>query len=127
VLDLDMRVLVVDDYSPMRRLLKSLLEQLGFKAVDEASDGGTALAKLRDAPIGLVVSDWSMEPMSGLDLLREVRADRELKHVPFLMVTAKGKTEHVVAAKEAGVSGYIVKPFNADTFKKKIETLFRKP
>jgi two-component system chemotaxis response regulator CheY len=122
-LDLDMRVLVVDDYSPMRRLLRSLLEQLGFKQVEEASDGGTALAKLRDAPVGLVISDWSMEPMSGLDLLREVRADRELRHVPFIMVTAKGKPENVVAAKEAGVTGYIVKPFNADTLKKKIAAL----
>jgi two-component system, chemotaxis family, chemotaxis protein CheY len=123
VIDLSMRVLVVDDYSTMRRILRNLLEQIGFKHIDEASDGGTALIKLRDTPCGLVISDWNMEPMSGIELLREVRTDEKLKNTPFIMVTAESKSENVVAAKAAGVSNYIVKPFTAETLKTKIEAV----
>jgi len=116
-------VLVVDDYSTMRRILRSLLEQIGFKHIVEAEDGGTALNKLRGEPFGLVISDWNMEPMSGLQLLKAVRADAQLKALPFIMVTAESKPENVVAAKAAGVNNYIVKPFNAETLSKKIEAV----
>jgi two-component system, chemotaxis family, chemotaxis protein CheY len=119
----DTPVLIVDDYATMRRILRNLLSQLGFKDVDEAADGAQALQKLRDRAFGLVVSDWNMEPMTGLQLLQEVRADPKLKHLPFIMVTAESKTENVIAAKQAGVSNYIVKPFNAETLKSKIEAI----
>jgi two-component system chemotaxis response regulator CheY len=122
--DNSMNVLVVDDYSTMRRILRNLLEQLGFKNVDEAESGSLALDKLRNGKsYGLVISDWNMEPMTGLQLLKEVRADMKLKGVPFIMVTAESKTENVVAAKEAGVNNYIVKPFNAATLKQKMESV----
>ncbi|HYE53156.1 MAG TPA: response regulator [Azospirillaceae bacterium] len=116
-------VLVVDDYATMRRIVRNLLGQIGFQKIEEASDGADALAKLRGAPFGLVISDWNMEPMTGLQLLKEVRADVRLKDTPFIMVTAESKTENVIAAKEAGVNNYIVKPFNAETLKKKIESV----
>ena len=119
----DRQVLIVDDYKTMLSILRNLLKQLGFENVDEATDGGTALMKLRDRNIGLVISDWNMEPMTGLQFLKEVRADELLKPIPFMMITAESKTENVVAAKAAGVSNYIVKPFNADTLKKKIEAV----
>ncbi len=122
--DNTMNVLVVDDYSTMRRILKNLLEQLGFKNVDEAESGSLALDKLRAGKTyGLVISDWNMDPMTGLQLLKEVRADMKLKTTPFIMVTAESKTENVVAAKEAGVNNYIVKPFNAATLKQKMESV----
>jgi two-component system chemotaxis response regulator CheY len=122
--DNSMNVLVVDDYSTMRRILRNLLEQLGFKNVDEADSGSGALEKLRTGKnYGLVISDWNMEPMTGLQLLKEVRADMKLKGTPFIMVTAESKTENVVAAKEAGVNNYIVKPFNAATLKQKMESV----
>jgi two-component system, chemotaxis family, chemotaxis protein CheY len=122
--DTSMNVLVVDDYNTMRRILKNLLEQLGFKNVDEAESGAGALEKLRAGKnYGLVISDWNMEPMTGLQLLKEVRADVKLKGTPFIMVTAESKTENVVAAKEAGVNNYIVKPFNAATLKQKMESV----
>ena len=108
----------------MRRILHSLLHQIGFKNIADAGDGGTALAKLRDEPFGLVISDWNMVPMSGLQLLQEVRADSRLKDTPFIMVTAESKTENVVAAKEAGVTNYIVKPFNAATLKQKLAAIW---
>lgn len=117
------RVLVVDDYATMRRIIRNLLTQIGFSDIEEAADGSEALTKLRAGGFGLVISDWNMEPMTGLQLLKEVRADARLKTVPFIMVTAESKTENVVAAKEAGVNNYIVKPFNADTLKKKIESV----
>ena len=120
---LNSNVLVVDDYSTMRRIIRNLLTQIGFNNVDEAADGATALAKLRERSFGLVISDWNMEPMTGLQLLQEVRVDTKLKGTPFIMVTAETKTENVVAAKQAGVSNYIIKPFNADTLKKKIESV----
>jgi two-component system chemotaxis response regulator CheY len=113
-------VLVVDDYATMRRIIRNLLQQLGYTDVDEAADGEQALAKLRDKDFGLVISDWNMEPMTGLDLLKAVRADPRLKALPFIMVTAESKTENVVAAKQAGVSNYIVKPFNAEILKQKL-------
>jgi two-component system chemotaxis response regulator CheY len=122
-IDMNMPILIVDDYKTMLRIIRNLLKQLGFNNVDEATDGSTALQKLRDKAYGLVISDWNMEPMSGLDLLKEVRADTQLTELPFIMVTAESKSENVVAAKQAGVSNYIVKPFNAATLKSKLTTV----
>ena len=121
--DMSMQILIVDDYKTMLRIVRNLLNQLGFNNVDEATDGSTALQKLRERSFGLVISDWNMEPMTGLQLLKEVRADMKLKGTPFIMVTAESKTENVVAAKEAGVNNYIVKPFNAATLKQKIASV----
>ncbi len=121
--DMNMPILIVDDYKTMLKILRNLLKQLGFDNVEEAMDGGAALQKLRNKNYGLVISDWNMEPMDGLKLLKEVRADVKLKDVSFIMITAEGKTENVVAAKEAGVNGYIVKPFNAATLESKIDTV----
>ena len=118
--DKSMPILVVDDYKTMLRIIRNLLKQLGFENVDEATDGSSALSKMREKKYGLVISDWNMEPMTGLQLLKEVRADNGLKETPFIMVTAESKTENVVTAKEAGVSNYIVKPFNAETLKSKL-------
>ncbi|EPY02104.1 response regulator [Magnetospirillum fulvum] len=118
-----MNVLIVDDYKTMLRIIRNLLKQLGFNNVDEATDGAMALQMLRVGTYGLVISDWNMEPMTGLQLLREVRADPKLKPVPFIMVTAESKSENVIAAKEAGVSNYIVKPFNAETLKNKMTSV----
>jgi two-component system, chemotaxis family, chemotaxis protein CheY len=123
-IDYTMPVLVVDDYNTMVRIIRNLLRQLGFDGIDDASDGVAALAKMRIRKYGLVISDWNMEPMSGYDLLREVRSDPELAQTPFIMVTAESKTENVIAAKKAGVSNYIVKPFNAQTLRNKIEAVF---
>ena len=113
-------VLIVDDYKTMLRIIRNLLKQLDFENVEEASDGQEALSKLRAGNFGLVISDWNMQPMTGLDLLKEVRADARLKSTPFIMITAESKTENVIAAKQAGVSNYIVKPFNAETLREKI-------
>ncbi len=118
--DKNMSILIVDDYKTMLRIIRNLLKQLGFNNVDEAIDGSSALTKLRDKDFGLVISDWNMEPMSGLQLLKEVRSDVKLKELPFIMITAESKSENVIAAKEAGVSNYIVKPFNAATLKGKL-------
>ena len=118
--DMNMNVLIVDDYKTMLRIIENLLKQLGFKNVLQATDGSAALKILRETPVGLVISDWNMQPMTGLQLLKEVRADDRLKPTPFIMITAESKTENVVAAKEAGVNNYIVKPFNAETLKTKI-------
>ena len=118
--DLNMNVLIVGDYKTMLRIVRNLFRQLNFTNVDEANDGVEALAKLREGQYGLVVSDWNMEPMTGIQLLREVRADGNLKQTPFVMITAESKSEKVIAAKEAGVSNYIVKPFNAETLKSKL-------
>ena len=122
--DLSMSVLVVDDYSTMVRIIRNLLKQLGFQNIDDASDGSTALDKMRGKQYGLVISDWNMEPMTGYDLLRAVRADPHLAATPFIMITAESKTENVIAARKAGVDDYIVKPFNAATLKTKIEAVF---
>src|SRR5262249_52808644 len=115
--DLTKPVLVVDDYNTMIRIMHNLLKQLGFEQVDDASDGSAALAKLRERDYGLVISDWSMEPMTGFARVQEMRSDRSLAEIPFIMVTAESKTENVIAAKRAGVSNYIVKPFNAQTLR----------
>ena len=126
-LDKRMRVLIVDDYSTMLRILRNLLRQLDLQNVDEASDGEEALFKLRKEKFDLVISDWNMQPMTGLDLLRHVRADEKLRATPFIMVTAESKTENVIVAKQAGVSNYIVKPFNAETLRMKIASVFKLP
>ena len=118
--DKNLNILIVDDYKTMLRIIRNLLKQLGFNNVDEATDGSMALQKLRDKDYGLVISDWNMEPMSGYQLLTEVRADAKLKDMPFILITAESKTENVIAAKEAGVNNYIVKPFNAATLKSKL-------
>ena len=123
-LDSTMPVLIVDDYNTMLRIIRNLLKQIGFEDVDEATDGSAALEKMRDKKYGLVISDWNMEPMTGIELLREVRANETLARTPFIMVTAESKTENVIAAKKAGVNNYIVKPFNAATLKAKIEAVF---
>ncbi|MBV1797976.1 response regulator [Siccirubricoccus sp. G192] len=120
-MDKTTNVLIVDDYKTMLRIIRNLLKQLEFDNVEEATDGQEALAKLRAGQFGLVISDWNMAPMTGLDLLKEVRADARLRDTPFIMITAESKTENVVAAKQAGVSNYIVKPFNAETLRDKIE------
>ena len=122
--DLTIPVLIVDDYNTMVRIIRNLLRQLGFEHIDDANDGSTALAKMQQRKYGLVISDWNMEPMTGYDLLREVRADPNLATTPFIMITAESKTENVIAAKKAGVSNYIVKPFNAQTLKSKIDAVF---
>ena len=121
--DMNMNVLIVDDYKTMLRIIENLLKQLGFKNVHQATDGAAALKVLREVPCGLIISDWNMQPMTGLQLLKEVRADDRLKATPFIMITAESKTENVVAAKEAGVNNYIVKPFNAETLKQKISAV----
>ncbi|WP_413207044.1 response regulator [Rhodospirillum sp. A1_3_36] len=122
--DKNMKILIVDDYKTMLRIIRNLLRQLGFNNIDEAMDGSAALQMLRtNGGYGLVISDWNMEPMTGLQLLREVRADAKLKAMPFIMVTAESKSENVIAAKEAGVSNYIVKPFNAETLKMKMQSV----
>jgi two-component system chemotaxis response regulator CheY len=126
-LDPSMPVLVVDDYKTMIRIIRNLLKQLGFANVDEASDGTAALSMMREKDYGLIISDWNMEPMTGYELLREVRADDRLSRTPFIMVTAESKTDNVIAAKKAGVNNYIVKPFNAATLKSKIDAIFGEP
>ena len=122
-----MPVLVVDDYSTMVRIIGNLLKQLGFVEIDDANDGRAALAKMRERKYGLVISDWNMEPMTGYDLLQQVRGDDALADTPFIMITAESKTENIIAAKRAGVSNYIVKPFNAQTLKDKIDAVFAAP
>jgi two-component system chemotaxis response regulator CheY len=117
-------ILVVDDYSTMVRIIRNLLKQLGLENVEDANDGAAALAMMRGKKYGLVISDWNMEPMTGYDLLKEVRTNPELSQTPFIMITAESKTENVIAAKRAGVSNYIIKPFSAATLKTKIDAAF---
>ncbi len=121
--DKAMQILVVDDYNTMRRIIRNLLKQLGFDNVDEAADGGEAFKKMQEKSYGLIISDWNMEPMTGMELLKQVRADAKLKDMPFIMVTAESKPENVIAAKQAGVSNYVVKPFNAETLKGKLTSV----
>ena len=121
--DYNMPILIVDDYRTMLKIIRNLLKQLGFTNVEEATDGSEALGKLREGEFDLVISDWNMEPMTGLQLWKEVRADDRLRAVPFIIITAESKIENVVAAKEAGVSNYIVKPFNAATLKAKLTSV----
>ena len=122
--DTSMPILVVDDYGTMIRIIRNLLRQLGFEDVDDAPDGSIALSKMQIKRYGLVISDWNMEPMTGYELLKQVRQDPSLNATPFIMVTAESKTENVIAAKQAGVNNYIVKPFNAETLKNKIDAIF---
>ena len=125
--DPSLPILVVDDYNTMIRIIRNLLRQLGFEDVDDAPDGSIALSKMHIKRYGLIISDWNMEPMTGYELLKEVRGDPGLNKTPFIMVTAESKTENVIAAKQAGVNNYIVKPFNADTLKNKIDAVFLSP
>ncbi len=118
--DKQMKILIVDDFKTMLKIIDSLLRQLGFRNIDEATDGQHALAKMKENKYDLILSDWNMEPMSGLDLLKAVRANPETKSVPFLLITAESKVENIIAAKQAGVNNYIVKPFNAVTLKEKL-------
>ena len=121
-----MRILVVDDYSTMRRIVRNLLTQIGYTDIDEAENGEMALDRLRRSPFGLVLSDWNMAPMSGYELLKQVRADNMLAKLPFILVTAENKPENIIAAKQAGVNNYIVKPFTAETLKMKINATLAK-
>jgi two-component system, chemotaxis family, chemotaxis protein CheY len=124
--DPKMRFLVVDDFSTMRRIVRNLLKELGFANIDEAEDGQVALQKLTAEPFDFVVSDWNMPNMDGLQLLQAVRANAQLKHLPVLMITAEAKRENIVAAAQAGASGYIVKPFTAATLNEKLSKIFEK-
>ena len=123
-IDHSLRVLVVDDFATMVHIVRKLLSQLGFDNVEDARDGEAALAKLQRRKYDLVICDWNMEPMTGYDLLLKVRADRNLAETPFIMITAESKPDHVIAARKAGVSNYIVKPFTADVLKAKIDAIF---
>ena len=125
-LNKNMKILVVDDFSTMRRIIKNLLRDLGFTNVSEADDGLTALPMLQNGDYDFVVTDWNMPGMQGIDLLREIRKDDSLKHMPVMMVTAEAKKEQIVAAAQAGVNGYIVKPFTAATLKGKLEKIFER-
>ena len=120
---MNMNILVVDDYKTMLRILTSLLKQLGFNNVLTAENGQEALQKLHSEDVDFVISDWNMEPMTGMELLREIRGSDKLKNLPFIMATAESKTESILAAKQAGVSNYIVKPFNAETLQKKMASV----
>ena len=121
-----MKILVVDDFSTMRRIIKNLLKDLGFTNIQEADDGSTALPMLNQGDFDFVVTDWNMPGMQGIDLLRAIRADERLKHLPVLMVTAEAKKEQIVAAAQAGVNGYVVKPFTAATLKGKLDKIFER-
>lgn len=123
--DANLKFLVVDDFSTMRRIVRNLLKELGFQNVDEAEDGIVALSKLRGSQFDFVVSDWNMPNMTGIDLLKEIRADDNLKHLPVLMVTAEAKKENIVSAAQAGANGYIVKPFTAATLEEKLNKIFQ--
>ncbi len=122
----DMKILVVDDFSTMRRIIKNLLRDLGFTNTDEADDGNTALPMLQSGKYDFLITDWNMPGMTGIDLLRNVRADDNLKTLPVLMVTAEAKRDQIVAAAQAGVNGYVVKPFTAAVLKEKIEKIFER-
>jgi len=121
-----MKILVVDDFSTMRRIIKNLLRDLGFANTDEADDGNTALPMLQTGKYDFLVTDWNMPGMTGIDLLRNVRSDDNLKTLPVLMVTAEAKRDQIVAAAQAGVNGYVVKPFTAAVLKEKIEKIFER-
>jgi two-component system chemotaxis response regulator CheY len=125
-LNKNMKILVVDDFSTMRRIIKNLLKDLGFTNIQEADDGTTALPMLVRGDFDFVVTDWNMPGMQGIDLLRAIRANDNLKHLPVLMVTAEAKKEQIVAAAQAGVNGYVIKPFTAATLKEKLEKIFQR-
>lgn len=125
--DKDMSILVVDDFPTMRRIVRSLLKELGFTNVDEAEDGQEALNKLRSGEgIEFVISDWNMPNLDGLEMLKQIRADEALKHMPVLMITAEAKKDNIIAAAQAGANGYIVKPFTAATLEEKLNKIFEK-
>ena len=126
-MDKDISILIVDDFSTMRSIIKNLLRDLGFNNTAEADDGNTALPMLKSGKFDFLVTDWSMPGMDGLTLLKTIRADEDLKQMPVLMVTAEAKREQIVVAAEAGVNAYVVKPFTAATLKDKIEKIFRDP
>ena len=121
-----MKILIVDDFSTMRRIVKNLLRDLGFNNTQEADDGLTALPLLKKGGFDFVVTDWHMPGMQGIDLLKTIRADDELKHLPVLMITAEAKREQIIEAAQAGVNGYIVKPFTAATLKEKLDKIFER-
>lgn len=125
-MDSKMKFLVVDDFSTMRRIVRTLLKELGFENVEEAEDGVAALSKLRGGTFQFVVTDWNMPNMNGLELLQAIRADADLKKLPVLMITAEAKKENIVAAAQSGASGYIVKPFTAATLDEKLKRIFEK-
>lgn len=124
--DKNMSILVVDDFPTMRRIVRGLLKELGFTNVEEAEDGQDALNKLRSGSFEFVVSDWNMPNLDGLDMLKQIRADGALKHLPVLMVTAEAKKENIIAAAQAGANGYVVKPFTAATLEEKLNKIFEK-
>ena len=126
VLKKDIKILVVDDFSTMRRIIKNLLRDLGFQNITEADDGKTALPILKQGGIEFLVTDWNMPGMTGIELIGEVRKDPKLAHIPILMVTAEAKREQIIAAAQAGVNGYIVKPFTAATVKTKLDKIFER-
>jgi len=121
----DIKFLVVDDFSTMRRIVRNLLKELGFSNIDEAEDGQVALHKLKNQPFDFIVSDWNMPNMTGIELLKAVRADAQIKHLPFMMITAEAKRENIIEAAMAGASGYIVKPFTAATLEEKMNKIFQ--
>ena len=127
MIDTSLKVLVVDDMSTMRRIIKNVLKQIGFSDMVEAENGQDALNKLKAGDIGFIVSDWNMPVMPGIELLRTDRADAELKHLPFLMVTAEAPKENIIEAVQAGVSNYVVKPFTAEALQGKLEKIFAQP
>ncbi|WP_205677584.1 chemotaxis response regulator CheY [Aquitalea denitrificans] len=124
-MDKNMKFLVVDDFSTMRRIVRNLLKELGFTNVDEAEDGQVALHKLKTQHFDFIVSDWNMPNMTGIELLKAVRADQQIKHLPFMMITAEAKRENIIEAAMAGASGYIVKPFTAATLEEKMNKIFQ--
>lgn len=126
MVDKNISILVVDDFPSMRRIVRTLLKELGFSNIDEAEDGQEGLAKLRSGSFEFVVSDWNMPNLDGLEMLKEIRADDALKHLPVLMVTAEAKKENIIAAAKAGASGYVVKPFTAATLEEKLGKIFEK-
>lgn len=126
VLDKNMKVLVVDDFSTMRRIVKNLLRDLGFTNIQEADDGNTALPMLQGGDFDFVVTDWNMPGMQGIDLLKAIRADANLSHIPVLLITGEAKKEQIIMAAQAGVNGYIVKPFTAATLKTKLDKIFER-
>ncbi len=126
VIDYRMKVLVVDDFATMRKIVRNILKQIGFEDITEAEDGNVALRVIKSEPVGLVVSDWNMPNMSGLDLLKEIRKNPQTASLPVLMVTAEGLKENVMEAVKAGVNNYVVKPFTAEVLQEKIENIFKK-
>lgn len=126
MLDLSLKVLVVDDFSTMRRIVKNLLKQIGYTDIEEAEDGVQALSKLQNGGFGLVVSDWNMPNMDGLDMLKAVRQEPAIKDIPVLMVTAEAEKEKVITAIQAGVNNYVVKPFTGEILKEKLDKIFEK-